>query len=173
MPFCRKPERFSKALITKIVNQVEQARNVIQSGDYKFYNVDFREAVTLANSEDLVYCDPPYIGRHVDYYDSWNEDQERDLQRMLANSGSKYVLPTWLRNKYRANPFAQLLLGDCYVAEKEHFYHLGAREENRNAITEAVLCIFAVPGLSRLRHRRFEGPKAKEAMRRAAAESRI
>lgn len=135
---------------------------MIDSGDYEFCNINFRYAAGRAGSEDLVYCHPPYIGRHVDCYDSWSESQERDLQGMLINSSAKYVLSTWLRNKYRVNSFAQLLWGDCYATEEEHFHHIGAREENRNAITEGVLCNFAVPGLNRLRHRRFEGAKTGE-----------
>lgn len=28
---------------------------------------------------------------------------------------------------------------DCYVATKEHFYHIGGKEINRNAVYEALL----------------------------------
>lgn len=26
-----------------------------------------------ATKNDFIYCDPPYIGRHVDYFDSWDQ----------------------------------------------------------------------------------------------------
>lgn len=156
VPFCKKPRRFSKALVTRIVNQIAMVRRLMREGDYEFYNIDYTSAVAMANKDDIVYCDPPYLGRHVDYYDSWNETQEVELQRGLVKSESKYVVSTWLYNRFRVNLFAQQLWGDCYVSEKKHFYHLGAREKNRNEITEAVLCNFHVPGAVQLKKMRFE-----------------
>ena len=37
VPFGRKPERFKKALITKIVNQVAWAQDLIVNHDWDFY----------------------------------------------------------------------------------------------------------------------------------------
>ena len=36
VPFCRKPERFRPALITKIVNQIQWARSVMDGKDWQF-----------------------------------------------------------------------------------------------------------------------------------------
>ncbi|MFV0392261.1 MAG: DNA adenine methylase [Paludibacteraceae bacterium] len=139
VPFCRKPNRFAQALITKISNQVKMISQIIELGDYEFKNQDFKQTLSEIKSTDFVYADPPYIGRHVDYFDSWSEEEEIHLHDGLVNSESKFILSTWLSNKYRTNDYVFSIWKDCYVATKEHFYHVGANENNRNAVYEAIL----------------------------------
>lgn len=139
VPFCKKPNRFAQALITKITNQVENISQIIEQGDYEFRHQDFSETLLELKSSDFVYCDPPYIGRHVDYFDSWSEEEEIRLKKGLINSNCKFILSTWLSNKYRTNDYVFSVWKDCYVATKEHFYHVGGKETNRNAVYEALL----------------------------------
>jgi len=139
VPFCKKPNRFAQSLITKITNQVENISQIIESGDYIFKNQDFKETLKELNPDDLVYSDPPYIGRHVDYFDSWSEEEEITLNKCLVNSNAKFILSTWLSNKYRTNDYVFSIWKNCFVSTKEHFYHVGGKEANRNAVYEAIL----------------------------------
>lgn len=139
VPFCKKPNRFSKSLITKITNQVENIHNIIREGEYSFKNQDFNETLKTIKSNDLVYCDPPYIGRHVDYFDSWSEENEVLLKKGLTDNNVKFILSTWLTNKYRKNDYIFSLWNDCFLTIKRHFYFIGAKESNRNEIYEALL----------------------------------
>lgn len=142
VPFCRKPNRFAKALVTKISNQVDSISNIICSGNYTFINQDFKDTLNMLQPNDLVYSDPPYLGRHVDYFDSWTEEDEFFLQKGLENSKAKYILSTWLSNKYRINDYVFSVWKDCRISTKEHFYYVGAKEGNRNAVYEALLTNF-------------------------------
>lgn len=142
VPFCKKPNRFAQALVTKISNQVDKVSKIIEIGDYTFKNQDFNETLNEIKENDLVYSDPPYIGRHVDYFDSWSEEEERKLFEGLEKSKAKYLLSTWLSNKYRTNEFVFSIWNKCNISTKEHFYHVGAKESNRNAIYEALLSNF-------------------------------
>lgn len=142
VPFCRKPNRFAQALITKITNQVKSISQVIEQGNYEFKHQDFRNTLTELKYSDLIYADPPYIGRHVDYFDSWSEEEEFALKSGLDFSNAKYILSTWLSNKYRTNDYVFSIWDKCYVATKEHFYHVGGKESNRNAVYEALLSNF-------------------------------
>ena len=139
VPFCKKPNRFAQALVTKITNQVENISKIIEFGNYTFKNQDFKETLREIGPGDMVYSDPPYIGRHVDYFDSWSEEDEIILNKGLISSNAKFILSTWLSNKYRTNNYVFSIWKDCFVSTKEHFYHIGAKETNRNAVYEALL----------------------------------
>lgn len=142
VPFCKKPNRFAQSLVTKIVNQIDNISQIIERGDYEFKHQDFNETLLELKDTDLVYSDPPYIGRHVDYFDSWTEDEEITLNKGLLDSNCRFILSTWLSNKYRVNDYIFSVWKDCYVATKEHFYHVGGKETNRNAVYEALLSNF-------------------------------
>jgi len=142
VPFCRKPNRFAQALVTKICNQISAVSHVISQGDFEFKHQEFRDTLSEVAPSDLIYCDPPYLGRHVDYFDSWSEEEENDLHAMVTASGASFIMSTWLKNKYRVNDYVFSLWGDCSILMKEHFYHVGAKESNRNSVYEALLLNF-------------------------------
>ena len=139
VPFCKKPTRFAQALVTKITNQVERISNIIIEGNYTFKHQEFEDTLEEVGNDDLVYCDPPYLGRHVDYFDSWTEENEFALHKGLIDSKAIFILSTWLSNKYRTNEYIFDLWNKCYVSTKEHFYHVGGKEINRSAVYEALL----------------------------------
>lgn len=139
VPYGHKPKRFAKAYITKIVNQVRHLETVFSENDWKFHCCSFEETIAHAGEGDFVYCDPPYIGRHVDYYDSWDEEHEIALKNALYASHARFMLSTWDENKYRKNEYIDTVWDGCYKLNKEHFYHVGAKEKNRNSMMEALL----------------------------------
>lgn len=85
------------------------------------------------------YCDPPYINRHVDYYGSWDDDEERRLNMALSKSEADFLLSTWHHNDFRSNEYIDALWSDHRIITQEHFYHVGGREENRNSMIEALV----------------------------------
>lgn len=141
VPYGHKPQRFSKAYVTKITNQIRYVEECLSSFEWNFVCQDFRE--TLAHTDNsgriFIYCDPPYIGRNVNYYDSWDESDERTLCCMLKESKKDFMLSTWIKNKFRVNSCVENIWQDCFQVTQEHFYHVGAKEINRNSIVEAVL----------------------------------
>ncbi len=139
VPFCKKPNRFSKAYITKIVNQVDNVYKIIKNNDYTFVNQDFRQTIKMASIDDVVYCDPPYIDRHVDYYNGWNENDELELNKLLTNFNGKFILSTWHSNKYRNNEYLNTIWKKFNLLTREHFYHLGGSQSNRNSMLEALV----------------------------------
>lgn len=142
VPYGHKPERFAQAYITKITNQIKQVAFFIENNDWTFLCQDFKDTVKNAKNTDLIYCDPPYIGRHVDYYDSWDEENELNLEKYLRESEAKFMVSTWHSNEYRKNEYLQNLWKNYRLATTQHFYHLGAKEENRNPMTEALILNF-------------------------------
>ena len=140
VPYGHKPQRFSKAYITKIVNQVKYVEQMLCISDWNFICQSFDNTINSIQEERaFIYCVPPYIGRNVDYYDSWSEDEETKLKKMLISNNNYFMLSTWDHNKYRKNEYVDTLWGFCKKINKEHFYYVGANENNRNSIVEALL----------------------------------
>ena len=102
IPFCKKPNRFAQSYVTKIVNQVIRVSQVIKP-EWEFHNKQFSEIIPLAQKDDIIYCDPPYYGRYVDYYNGWTEEDEELLFNQLSDTKAKFILSTWHHNDYREN----------------------------------------------------------------------
>lgn len=142
VPFCRKPQRFEQAYITKIVNQVSYVQTLLNYHDFEFKCQDFEKTLRNTLEEDIIYCDPPYIGRHVDYYNSWDEKYEKKLNELLDKTKSKFILSTWHSNDYRQNTYLSTMWGKFNILTREHFYHVGGYEKNRNPVLEALVTNF-------------------------------
>jgi DNA adenine methylase len=149
VPFCKKVDRFSPAYITKIANQVKRFSEVIRSRDWQFRVGDFRATLRTATSGDFVYADPPYIGRHVDYFNTWDETDEQALVALLRGLPCHFILSTWHSNEYRTNSLLQANWQEARFSMRtiEHFYHVGATEELRNAMREAIVANYTLPEL--------------------------
>ena len=139
IPFCRKPQRFAQAYVTKITNQTSYVCKLLKTKDFTFKCQSFQQTILEGKSEDLIYCDPPYIGRHVDYYNGWNDEDEKNLYNQLRKAESKFILSTWHHNDYRENDYIKSLWGEFNILTREHFYHIGGSEKNRNPMIEAVI----------------------------------
>jgi DNA adenine methylase len=142
VPFCRKPNRFAQAYITKITNQIRTIAEIISNGDYEFAHQDFSETISAAKVGDIMYCDPPYIDRHADYFNAWGESQEQALAEHLGKTKAKFILSTWHSNEYRANTFIDSLWSQYHILTRAHFYHVGGKEDNRNPMLEALITNF-------------------------------
>lgn len=142
IPFCKKANRFAPAYITKICNQIKESSKVIQSHDWTFYNQDFIDTINMAQEGDIIYCDPPYFGRYVDYYNGWTEKDEERLYNALINTPAHFILSTWHHNEFRHNEMMDKYWNQFHVETQEHFYHGGGHIENRHAIVEALVFNF-------------------------------
>lgn len=143
IPFCKKPDRFAQAYITKITNQVSNVSNIIQPEPlWTFHNKSFAEIIPLATENDFIYCDPPYYGRYVDYYNGWTEKDEELLFTLLSETKAKFILSTWHHNDWRKNDMIEKFWGKFNIVTKDHFYHSGGSIENRKTVVEALVCNF-------------------------------
>lgn len=144
VPFCRKPQRFSQAYVTKIVNQVRYVSKLLKLKQFTFKCQNFSKTIQEAGQSDILYCDPPYIDRHVDYYNGWNSTHETELFEQLSRFGGKFILSTWHHNDYRENEYIRLFWSKFRILTRQHYYYVGAREENRNSMMEALVTNFDV-----------------------------
>lgn len=138
-PFCRKTRRFAQAYVTKIVNQVSYVSGLLKARDFTFKCQDFEETIKIGDNNDIIYCDPPYIDRHADYYNGWNESYEKKLHEILSETPSRFILSTWHHNDFRQNKYINSLWSGFHIKTRKHFYHLGGSEKNRSSVVEAVV----------------------------------
>ena len=144
VPYCHKPQRFAQAYVTKITNQVRQIADILRSLDWTFEVRDFRETLAAAGPSDFVYVDPPYAGRHVDYFNSWSDGDEAALGTILGSLPCDFLLSTWHSNEFRKNNAIDLVWSraDFHMLKREHFYHVGPSEDLRHPMIEALIANF-------------------------------
>lgn len=142
IPFCKKPNRFAPSYVTKICNQISRVGEVIRAHDWTFEVGDFERVISQATKHDVIYCDPPYFGRYVDYYNGWTEKDEERLFGLLCETPARFILSTWHHNEFRDNEMISRLWNRFNIVTKEHFYHGGGHIENRHAIVEALVTNF-------------------------------
>lgn len=138
VPFCRKPNRFSKAYITKICNQVSAVSRIMAGKDWRFSCAPWQETLQQAREGDCVYLDPPYIGRDTSYVGEWTEEDAVLLAEYAHASPAAVCLSMWKENAFRRNEHLYQYWSDFKWYEWEHFYHVGAKETNRHAMTEVL-----------------------------------
>jgi len=168
VPYGHKPNRFAQSYVTKITNQIKFVEIRMKVSNWEFKCQSFKKTLATATKNDFVYCDPPYIGRHVDYYDSWNADNEFALHKLLMDLKANFILSTWDRNQYRTNHYLEILWSDCHKVNKTHFYHIGGKEENRNEMIEALVMNYISNKSAKLVEYKNEEIQLKLAMDREA-----
>ncbi len=138
VPFCRKPARFRQSYVTKITNQVARIQKIMSGKDWEFVVADWREILKLTYANDFLYLDPPYVGRHTDYFSQWNKKEAEELASTVQSLPCGYALSMWKENKYRVNEHLSLW-SDVEERTFLHYYHIGSTEDLRNAMVEALL----------------------------------
>lgn len=105
MPFGKDRSRWNDTMKKNLIN----FQKAITDKDILFINKDFRELkIDKLNSNDFVYCDPPYLITCATYNekDGWNEQCERnllDLLDRLNENNVKFALSNVLFSKGKTN----------------------------------------------------------------------
>lgn len=142
VPYGHKKDRFSQSYITKIVNQIKWVSEKMDESEWEFVCIDAFDLLENRAGKDtnaFIYLDPPYIGRNVDYYDSWNEENEIKLQEILQKIEKPFMMSTWSHDDYRKNEYIEKIWNQYKIATTEHKYFVAANAESRRKVIEAVL----------------------------------
>ncbi len=162
VPFGHKPQRFAPAYITKIVNQVNWAANQMKDKDWELRVASWKEILSEAKATDFVYLDPPYIGRHTDYVNSWSNAEAENLAQVTRALPCGFALSMWLENRHRKNTHIDDYWPGLELRICSHFYHVGSTENLRNQIDEALVIKpgFATPDQGKQKTRQMAVSRA-------------
>lgn len=138
VPFCKKKDRFSKAYITKIVNQVKNISEIMQGKEWTFECTSWEKSFAYATDSSYIYLDPPYIGRDTSYVGEWTEKEAIKLSEYSHNTEANVCLSMWKESPFRKNQHLFDYWSDFTWVEQPHFYHVGAKEINRKAVIEVI-----------------------------------
>ncbi len=139
VPFCREPNRINQVHVSKIVARISQIQQIMRGKDWEFSIGDWKECIKNVNENDFVYLDPPYTGRHTDYYQKWTENDTLELYKIIRHLPCGFALSTWKEDKNRKNELVDIYLHDFIKKEFKHFYHVGSKKEFRGPIIELLV----------------------------------
>lgn len=101
--------KLSQDFLEKLINFKSKS----EESNNKYLTLDFREVLNLhsLHSDDLIYCDPPYLLSEAVYnekraFGGWCEQDTLDLFKLLDeinDKGSKFALTEMLSSKGRLN----------------------------------------------------------------------
>lgn len=138
VPFCQKPNRFAKAYITKICNQIYNASEIMRGKEWTFMCCPWQKAFEYAGENDYIYLDPPYIGRDTSYVGEWSESEAIQLSHFAHSTPANVCLSMWKENEFRRNEHLFDYWSDFNWYDQDHFYHIGAKESNRHPMIEVL-----------------------------------
>jgi DNA adenine methylase len=139
VPFGHKPNRFAPAYISKIANQVAWVAQQMQGKAWIFRVAPWQDTLHETTSEDFVYLDPPYIGRHTDYFNAWSEAEAAELAAVTQTLTGGFALSMWHENRHRRNTHIEQCWPNADIRVHQHFYHVGSKESYRNTMQEALI----------------------------------
>jgi len=137
--FCRDPSRLHYTHISKIVERIYQIQQIMQGKEWEFRVGDWKECVKSVEVDDFVYFDPPYIGRHTDYYQKWAEDDAIELYNVIRHLSCGFALSTWGEDVNRKNEHVDIYLRGFIKMGIKHFYRIGSKGEFRGSIVELLI----------------------------------
>ena len=152
IPFCQKPGRFAPAYITKICNQVANARRIIHRGNWEFLNQGFLATIERAEIiHDLrsgkfdVLVGINLLREGLDLPEVSLIailDADKEGYDALLHTPGHFILSTWHHNEFRENEMMKRFWNQFNVITQEHFYHGGGHIENRHPMVEALVFNF-------------------------------
>lgn len=144
MPFGRDRSSFNPTLRKNFISFADK----IHSGNIKFTCYDFLcISLDKLKTDDLVYCDPPYLITCASYneQEGWNETKERQLLNLLDsinNKGIKFALSNVLENKGKSNDILKEWSQKYKVHNLNNTYgncNYHAKDKSNNSTKEVLI----------------------------------
>lgn len=140
VPFCKIPNRLNEKNVDELCKSIDELSVEMKRRNYLFFNLPYDKLMEVADGIDgtkLFYCDPPYYGLYTEYFNGWEENDERRLSEVLK--GRRFILSTWADNGVTQNPMIGKYWSGYGLKEIDHRYCIGATAERRRGVKEALI----------------------------------
>ena len=129
---------FSASLYKKSIDFI----NALSNKDIDFSNLDFRDDKLYENG-DFFYFDPPYLITNAPYNATWNENDEKDLYRILDflnKNNKKFALSNVLLSNGKKNDILEAWAKKYKVIEiKRTYTNANYRRKNLSQTIEVLI----------------------------------
>jgi DNA adenine methylase Dam len=134
-------------------NSLKLFMDKLENTNITFTNNDFRNFyIENINSNDFVYCDPPYLISGVAYNENnhgWTLNDELDLYKYLDSlneKGVKFALSNIARNKGKDNHILLDWANKYKIIELNHTYknsYYSSKDKSENSTSEVLIVNYA------------------------------
>ena len=139
VPFCNNNEKLTPKLINTLCENIDQLKARMEEKEFTFLCQSFEDTIALADEHSIIYCDPPYYGLEVTYFDKWSEEGEKKLREALDSTKCHNIISTWKFNGVQDNETIERFWSDYNIRLVDHKYCVGPKTENRRQVVEALL----------------------------------
>lgn len=139
VPFCNNNNKLTPKLINTLCENIDQLKKKMEDKEFVFLCQSFENTIALANEHSIIYCDPPYYGLEMTYFDKWSEEGEKKLRETLDKAKCHNIISTWKFNGVQDNETIERFWLDYNIRLIDHMYCVGPKSENRRQVVEALL----------------------------------
>ena len=91
---------FRKEVITeKMLYKIHSFMNEflgIVTPEWEFLVQDFNDTFEMVKEDDILYCDPPYLGLANDYYSTWSIGEEERFFELCTSVPCEVIVSSWI-----------------------------------------------------------------------------
>ena len=139
LPYCKVPTKLNETVVNTLCEEIDELYDLMQKKEFIFLNQSFEETLKLANDNSIIYCDPPYLGLYTNYFDTWDYENEKQLNTTLETIKCPKIVSTWFDNGKTKNVIIDQLWSKWNINLINHKYNVGAKVSNRRQVIEALL----------------------------------
>ena len=139
LPYCKVPTKLNETVVNTLCEEIDELYDLMQKKKFIFLNQSFEETLKLANDNSIIYCDPPYLGLYTNYFDTWDYENEKQLNTTLETIKCPKIISTWFDNGKTKNEIIDQLWSKWNIKLINHKYNVGAKVSNRRQVVEALL----------------------------------
>lgn len=143
VPYCKDNKKLNEHLVDNLCKEIEKLSVFMHEKKFSIECCDYKKILEKGKEyNSIVYCDPPYYGLYTNYYNTWNEENEKELCDSLKSLEKPYIVSTWYNNGVKENETIKKYWSNCNIELVDHKYIIGAKSGNRRNVSEAILYNF-------------------------------